>query len=99
MRCSNNSTGDFTRSLVQNPPKTLWTRELKVRVSCRIPYRVTYVRSLPEFPTRRRYISVVSASALVPASEPPFPHVLNLHTGKFQSFNILISQLNSCPGI
>jgi hypothetical protein len=22
--------GDFTRSLVENPPKTLWTRELKV---------------------------------------------------------------------
>lgn len=23
--------GDFTRSLVNDPPKTLWTRELKVR--------------------------------------------------------------------
>jgi hypothetical protein len=24
-----NTTGDFTKRLVQNPPKTLWTRELK----------------------------------------------------------------------
>ena len=26
---SPNTTGDFTKGLVQNPPKTLWTRELK----------------------------------------------------------------------
>ena len=26
---SPNAAGDFTKSLVQNPPKTLWTRELK----------------------------------------------------------------------
>ena len=24
-----NSTGDFTKSIVETPPKTLWTRELK----------------------------------------------------------------------
>ena len=26
--------GDFTRSLVNDPPKTLWTRELKVSSPC-----------------------------------------------------------------
>ena len=25
--------GDFTRSLVNDPPKTIWTRELKVSLS------------------------------------------------------------------
>ena len=27
------ATGDFTRSLVNDPPRTIWTRELKVRGS------------------------------------------------------------------
>lgn len=25
--------GDFTRGLVSNPPTTIWTREMKVRIS------------------------------------------------------------------
>ena len=28
--------GDFTKSLVSNPPKTLWTRELKVGIQIRL---------------------------------------------------------------
>lgn len=34
--------GDFTKSLVNNPPKTLWTRELKVATSLKPIIVVNY---------------------------------------------------------
>ena len=76
--------GDFTRSLVNDPPKTLWTRELKVRA-----FSLRYARphshilcSLPVSRTRRRYTSVVSVSARARASVLLSQRASNLLTGE-----------------
>lgn len=80
--------GDFTRSLVNDPPKTIWTRELKV-CSCR-PFSLRSVVnpaafSLPVSPTRQRSTSVASVSAQVLVSELPSQRASNPHTGEYHS--------------
>ena len=81
--------GDFTRSLVNDPPKYLWTRELKVTsipFLPPIPFQYTNcVRSLPVSHTRRPSTSAefafVPAPALVQLSRP----ASSLHTGTYNS--------------
>jgi hypothetical protein len=75
--------GDFTRSLVSKPPKTLWTRELKVRYSFVIfLINPLTLSSLLVYPIRQRYTNAVSASAQEPVLALLFPHVSNHLTGK-----------------
>lgn len=60
--------GDFTKSLVQTPPKTIWTRELKVRrlIASHVAGtdRTSPILSLPVCLTQVRYIREVSEFVL-----------------------------------
>ena len=77
--------GDFTRSLVNDPPATLWTRELKVSLprsgSIKDISFINISRSLLAFRTRLRCTSEVSVFAQVPVSERRCQHAFKAHTG------------------
>ena len=80
--------GDFTRSLVNDPPTHVWTRQLKVSApECHaLRTRVTDAprprpRSLQGYRTRPPCTSEASASVPVPGSEPP-----SLHVSRYESW-------------
>lgn len=91
--------GDFTKGLVENPPKTLWTRELKV--SQLLPWSLKLWRcSHPRF-LRSCFSSLgyripphctsgVSESVLEQALAPHYQPASSLHTGMFLRRNLYL---------
>lgn len=74
--------GDFTRNLVTNPPKTVWTRQLKFGMSCshRPIQAFTNIRQ-PVSATPQQCTNAASASALEPASVQRSQHAFKVPTG------------------
>ena len=71
--------GDFTKALVSDPPKFLWTREIKVcflecfRSKMILILVVTSLApSLPAYPTPQNSTVAASASPPAQASAPPY---------------------------
>ena len=83
---TSSSVGDFTRSLVNDPPRTLWTRELKV---CGGPHDHSETQwthacrhtSSPACPTPRPCTNAVFVSARVPELVPRCRPASNRLTG------------------
>lgn len=78
--------GDWTRGLVNDPPKFVYTREMKVRISSCSPFPGLLmtddtIRSSPVFLTLPIYSAAASASAQVPGSVPCSPPVCNSTIG------------------
>lgn len=87
--------GDFTRSLVNDPPRTLWTRELKVCDTigiCKIRIFLINVDeySSPVSRTRRLYTNAASVFAQELVSALRCRHVFSRRTGKLRCVGVSI---------
>ena len=91
--------GDFTRSLVNDPPKTLWTRELKVGIftaTIGASGADVAAHSSPVFRTHQPYTSVVFVSAQVLVSARRCLHAYNRPIGEQSSDIIKVQSRLTC---